>query len=54
MEQPTISTKRDINQRPATNRFFVTHKYSCNVEYEGVNSIDIQLPLFIRTEYNSD
>ena len=33
---------------------FATHKYSWNIEYEWVNSIEIQLLLFICTYYNLD
>ena len=36
------------------NHFFATHKYSWNIEYKLVTSIDIQLFLFIRAHYNID
>ena len=49
-------SKYDLNtqQRSAINRFFVTHKYSCNLECKYVNSIEMQLLWFIRTQLNID
>ena len=43
-----------LYQRSAMNHFFTTHRYSCNFEYEGVNSIKIQLLWLIRTPSNID
>ena len=41
-----------IYQRSTMNRFFATHKYSWNFEYEWLNSMEIQLHWLIRTLYN--